>query len=62
MAYMHNGLLGGFSGKIGYVVGYLMNGKQYVRSAPKKFTRPASPEQMIQRNKIFHDDKIPVTS
>ena len=23
MAYMHNGLLGGFSGKIGYVVGYL---------------------------------------
>src|ERR1700712_4035513 len=52
MAQMQKGLLGGFSGKVGSVVGYMRNRKQYVRSAPKKSTIPASMDQITQREKF----------
>ena len=49
---MRKGLMGGFTGRLGDKVGYIINGIQYVRSAPKKRTGPVSTEQMIQREKF----------
>ncbi|MGY4383819.1 hypothetical protein ACVWYN_000838 [Pedobacter sp. UYP24] len=39
MARIKNGILGGFSGKVGTVVGYTINGKEYMRSLPER-TKP----------------------
>lgn len=52
MAYMRKGLLGPFTGKIGGMIGYFMNGKQCVRKATQKITGPPSMEQTIQREKF----------
>jgi hypothetical protein len=52
MAFMRKGLMGGFTGRIGDKIGYIINGVQYVRSAPKKRNGPVSTEQMIQREKF----------
>ncbi len=49
---MYNGILGGFSGRIGNIIGYMMNGYQYIRLAPKKRTGAATTAQMIQRKKF----------
>ena len=49
---MHKGLMGGFTGRIGDKIGYIINGVQYIRSAPKKRTGPVSKEQTIQRGKF----------
>ena len=49
---MYNGILGGFSGRIGNIIGYMMNGYQYIRLAPNKRTGAATTAQMIQRKKF----------
>ncbi|WP_339884661.1 DUF6266 family protein [Polaribacter vadi] len=52
MATMKQGILGGFSGKVGTVVGSTWRGKNVLRSAPKKSTKPASAAQQRQRDKF----------
>jgi len=61
---MQKGLMGGFTGRIGNTIGYIVNGVQYVRSAPKKRTGPLSPAQIIQREKFSLMTKFlaPLTS
>ncbi|MDR0227599.1 MAG: DUF6266 family protein [Flavobacteriaceae bacterium] len=51
MAKLDYGLLGMFSGSVGDVVGVIRNGKQIVRSKPKKSTKEPSPAQISQREK-----------
>jgi len=43
------GILGGFSGKVGNVIGSFWRGIDYMRSLPRKSTRPATPAQLEQR-------------
>jgi hypothetical protein len=52
MAYMRKGFMGGFTGRLGDKIGYIVNGVQYVRSAPKKRMGPGTAEQIIQREKF----------
>ncbi len=52
MATFDKGILGGFSGKVGPVVGAQVNGQNILRSAPKKITRPPSEAQRLQRLKM----------
>jgi hypothetical protein len=52
MATIKQGILGGFSGKIGTVVGSTWRGKNVLRSAPRKSTKPASAAQQKQRDKF----------
>ncbi|MBC7915650.1 MAG: hypothetical protein H7Y07_16195 [Pyrinomonadaceae bacterium] len=48
MATITNGILGGFSGKIGTVVGYTLGGKHYMRSLPKSRTQ-YTPNELINQ-------------
>lgn len=52
MAILENGPNGGFSGKLGSVVGYSYNGKSYIRSLPKAKKRKSKPtaKQAQSRN------------
>ena len=61
---MQKGPLGGFTGRIGDVIGYIVNGVQYVRNAPKKRTRSVTPAQIIQRKRFSLMTKFlaPLTS
>lgn len=52
MAIAKDGLLGGFSGKVGNVVGLQLNGKNIMRAAPKTSKRPPTEKQKIQRLKF----------
>ena len=52
MATIKQGVLGGFSGKIGTVVGSTWRGKNVLRSAPRKSTKPVSVAQQRQRDKF----------
>lgn len=52
MAVISKGILGGFSGKVGTVVGANWRGKDIIRSLPTKKNRKASDLQMIQRMKF----------
>lgn len=52
MATIKQGILGGFSGKVGTVVGSTWRGKTVLRSAPRKSTKPASAAQQKQRDKF----------
>ena len=52
MATMNQGILGGFSGKVGAVVGSSWRGKNVLRSAPTISTKPASVAQQKQRDKF----------
>lgn len=49
MAKQSGGYLGGFSGKLGPVVGYMWNGKWCVRSLPSMVGNPRTAKQMEQR-------------
>lgn len=51
MARITDGVNGGFSGKLGNVVFYTMNGGKYVRSLPdqKRKKTPPTPKQAVQR-------------
>ncbi len=53
MAILLNGLFGGFSGKIGGVIGYCINGKQYVRQVSSKRTARAPSQQQLKQQKKF---------
>lgn len=52
MATFNQGILGGFSGKVGTVVGSNWRGKNVLRSAPRKSTKPISAAQQRQRDKF----------
>lgn len=52
MAEIEKGILGGFSGKVGTVVGSNWRGKNIIRSLPKKSKRIASDLQLLQREKF----------
>ncbi|MGJ8592624.1 MAG: DUF6266 family protein [Aquaticitalea sp.] len=52
MATYSDGPLGGFSGKLGPVVGYKWRGMEVLRSAPEKPSKPATEAQLLQRRKF----------
>lgn len=52
MATINKGILGGFSGTIGTVVGANWRGKDIIRSKPKPSSRPATEKQLLQQQKF----------
>lgn len=50
MGKLKNGIFGGFSGKVGNVVGSSCRGVEYIKSRPAKMTNPRSKGQVKQRN------------
>jgi len=52
MGTIQKGILGGFSGKVGTVVGANWRGKDVIRSLPKKSQRQATEQQAMQRRKF----------
>ena len=52
MATIPAGILGHFIGKAGNITGYVRNGKNFVRSRPRKSNIPASPARLAQQQKI----------
>jgi len=52
MAIIKKGLLGGFSGKVGPVVGYRAMGQDLMRSKAKPRTSPAVGKELYNRNKF----------
>jgi len=49
MGIYDKGILGGFSGKVGTVVGAYWRGKNIMRSLPRRSSKPATPSQEAQR-------------
>jgi len=47
-----NGPLGQISGRVGNKIYYVSNGKQYVKSAPKRYSKPPRAGQINQREKM----------
>lgn len=52
MARIKKGILGGFSGKVGTVIGANWRGIDYMRALPRLSNKPATPAQLAQRNKM----------
>ncbi|MCJ8154832.1 DUF6266 family protein [Chryseobacterium sp. SSA4.19] len=52
MARITKGILGGFSGKVGTVVGASWRGQDIIRSTPKPSSRQATGKQMLQQLKF----------
>ncbi|MBP0902377.1 DUF6266 family protein [Mariniflexile gromovii] len=52
MATYNQGVLGGFSGKVGPVIGSNWRGKNVMRSIPSKSTKTVSTAQQLQRDKF----------
>ena len=52
MGKIRKGILGGFSGKVGTVVGATWKGIAYMRSLPQKVRNPRTEPQMMQRTKF----------
>lgn len=52
MARFSKGITGAYTGKVGNVVGSSWRGIDYIRSLPKKSSRPASEVQLAQRAKF----------
>lgn len=52
MAILKQGILGGFSGKVGNVVGASWKGIDYIRSLPSSVSNPRTPGQVSQRTKF----------
>lgn len=52
MAKFVNGILGGFSGKVGTVIGACWNGIDYMRGLAASITNPRTPAQLEQRAKF----------
>lgn len=52
MGRIKKGILGGFSGKVGAVVGASWRGIDYMRSLPEKSTKAFTPAQLAQQNKM----------
>lgn len=65
MGIIKQGILGGFSGKVGNVVGASWKGIDYIRSLPSSVSNPRTPGQVKQRTKFsmvqsFLTSMIPV--
>ena len=52
MARITKGILGGFSGKVGTIVGANWRGQDIIRSTPKPSSRPPSEKQLLQQDKF----------
>jgi hypothetical protein len=52
MARLNNGILGGFVGIVGNLEGYMLNGRQIIRSRRKKTTKPPTEKQLAWRQKM----------
>lgn len=52
MAILKGGINGPFSGKVGSVVGYELNGQAIIRGLPNVIKRPPSPLALINRNRM----------
>ncbi|RAV27824.1 DUF6266 family protein [Sinomicrobium soli] len=52
MATIMKGILGGFSGKVGTVVGFNWRGKDVIRSRPKPSSKPPTDKQKLQQMKF----------
>ena len=52
MATISQGILGGFSGKVGTVIGGFWKGIAYMRSIPASVSQPNTPAQLAQRAKF----------
>lgn len=52
MAEIKKGILGGFSGKVGPVVGANWRGKDIIRSTPKSSSKPKTDKQVVQQLKF----------
>jgi hypothetical protein len=52
MGRIKKGILGGFSGKVGTVVGASWRGVDYMRSLPELSNKPATKAQLAQQNKM----------
>ena len=52
MATLNNGLLGGFSGKVGDFIGSTCRGVEYIKSQPVKMTKKKTKSQTIQRSRF----------
>lgn len=52
MSTINQGILGGFSGKVGTVIGGNWNGINYMRGLPTSYTNPRTPAQLAQRAKF----------
>ena len=52
MAILHHGILGGFSGKVGNIVGYRYKNQYCIRQMPRKSIKPAGNKQVSQREKF----------
>lgn len=52
MGRIKKGILGGFSGKVGAVVGASWRGIDYMRSLPETSNKPATKAQLAQQNKM----------
>ncbi|MGY3055611.1 hypothetical protein ACVWYG_003832 [Pedobacter sp. UYEF25] len=52
MAILKNGANGGFSGKVGSIVGYELNGQDIIRALPKKRTKKPGETEQLNRDKF----------
>lgn len=52
MAEIKKGILGGFSGKVGPIVGANWRGKDIIRSTPKSSSKPKTDKQLMQQLKF----------
>ena len=52
MAIAKDGILGGFSGKVGNIVGLTLNGVPIMRAAPKSSQKPPTEKLRLQRLKF----------
>lgn len=52
MAILHHGILGGFSGKVGNIIGYRYKNQYCIRQMPRKSIKPPGNRQIAQREKF----------
>ena len=52
MAILKNGPNGGFSGKVGSIVGYQWRGKDVIRGLPRFSSKPRTPDQLANQMKM----------
>lgn len=52
MGIINHGILGGFSGKVGPIVGFRWKSSYYIRSRAAKVSNPRTPKQQAQRGKF----------
>lgn len=53
MGRLNNGIFGGFTGKVGNVIGSSCRGVEYIKSMPTKMTNPRTKDQTKQRSSFI---------